>query len=335
MAALGRFLLASLDAALRLLEALGARGSRWEWKKRTWRQRLQDRIASWENLERGVQTRLRMCRSCRTLVPSSERTCPACGVSMSGVPTGGVSRLVTLLLPGTGIVTILLVTANVVMSLVVLVVWGSAGEAGGLTSLLSPPWQALFLLGEKWTPLIAEGQVWRLVTANYLHGGLFHLFVNCYSLMNLGPLVEESFGARKTFVIYTITGICAFITSAVVRPQTPSIGASGALFGLLGFAVVYGRLRGGSTGRAISAHLMRWVILGLLMVFLPGIDSAAHVGGLLSGGALGLLIEAGEPKSRAAEIGLRLLTAGALLVTLGSFVAMALSYADNLALIAK
>src|SRR5213594_3142224 len=97
MAILGRLLVAALDLFLRIGDALGMRGARWVWKKQVWRQALEVRIAAWQNLERGVRVRMRMCRQCRTLVPSRERTCPSCGASMSGVPTGGLGRLVSIL----------------------------------------------------------------------------------------------------------------------------------------------------------------------------------------------------------------------------------------------
>lgn len=330
----GRLLLGTLDLGLAVLSGLGARGGRWEWKKQTWRRALEERIAAWENLERGVRARTRMCRECRTLVERSASTCPACGASMSGIPKGGLARALGLAFPGALSVTTLLISANVLMSLMVLVLWGRGPEAG-LSRLLSPPGEALFVLGAKWTPAILHGQIWRLVTANYLHGGLIHLAFNCYALLSLGPLIEESFGARKFFLVYTATGVCALATSALLRPHSMSIGASGALFGLLGFAVVYGRFRGGAAGRAISDQLIRYVILGVVMFLIPGIDSVAHMGGLLSGGLLGLVVEAGEPRSRGGELALRWLCAIAVVATLGSFAAMALSYGENLAALGR
>lgn len=319
----------SLDAAIALLEALGARGTRWEWKKRSWRQGLEARIASWENLERGVRTRMRMCRSCRALVEGNVRTCPECGASMRMIPRVGFSRVLRLLLPGTTSASIILVSANVGMSLLVLALWGTGGGSG-LASLLSPPGKALFLLGAKWTPSILGGEVWRLVTANYLHGGLIHLLFNCYALMVLGPLIEEAFGWRKFFVIYTVTGIAGFTVSALFRPGALSIGASGAIFGLLGFAFVFGRYRGGPSARAISEQLMRWLLFGVVMFLIPGIDSFAHVGGAVAGAALAMFVDPEEPKTPAADAWLWLLVGAALVVTVGSFGAMALSYGANL-----
>src|SRR5258705_85630 len=128
MVTLGRLLLAALDVCLKLADALGMRGARWEWKKQTWRQALEGRIAAWENLERGVKSRTRMCRACRTLVQRNEKTCPSCGASMSEVPSGGLGRLIGLMFPGSTTVSTLLIGVNIAMSAVILMVWGTSGR---------------------------------------------------------------------------------------------------------------------------------------------------------------------------------------------------------------
>jgi rhomboid protease GluP len=324
-----RLLRSALEIVIRLLDGLGARGIRWEWKKNAWRQGLENRIAAWENLERGVRAPHRMCPACRTLVERQLRVCPACGASLRGVPGGGLPRILRLLAPGAGSVTLLLVTVNVAMSMLILASWGS-GQGGGLMGLMAPPSTALYLFGAKWTPAIVAGQVWRLVTASYLHGGLLHLGFNCYALMVLGPLIEGSFGARKFFLIYSATGVAAFVTSALAHPGSLSVGASGALFGLMGFAIVFGRYRSGPSGRAIASQLTRNLLFMAVLFLIPGIDNSAHVGGLLAGALLGLIVDAGEPRTRGAALALNLSTAAAVLLTLASFLAMGLSYRGNL-----
>lgn len=312
-----------------LLQGLGARGPRWEWKKQTWRSRLEDRVAEWQNLERGVRARTRMCPACRYLAALGEATCPSCGASMRGVPGGGWSRLAAMILPGVGTMTVVLITANVAMAIIALGV--SRGQTAvtpgdGPFRFLSPAPLTLYLLGSKYTPAILAGQVWRLVTAGYLHGGLLHLLFNCYALSSLGPLIEDSFGGRRLFVLYTASGIVAFAVSTVFSPYAPSVGASGSLFGLMGFAFFFGRFRGGSVGRAVADQLLRWIVLGAVMILLPGIDNAAHIGGFACGSALAFVLDPGEPRTPVAIFGLRLFTAAAWLVTLGSFVAMVLAY---------
>ncbi|HKB06852.1 MAG TPA: rhomboid family intramembrane serine protease, partial [Candidatus Polarisedimenticolia bacterium] len=122
----------------------------------------------------------------------------------------------------------------------------------------------------------------------------------------------------------------AFAASALFSPQVPAVGASGALFGLMGFGITFGRFRGGRTGRMISDQLLRWAVYGVIMFFMPGIDNIAHIGGLIAGGTLGLMVAPGEPRSRAGEIALRWLSGGALLATLASFAMVALTYERHL-----
>jgi rhomboid protease GluP len=181
------------------------------------------------------------------------------------------------------------------------------------------------VFGEKLPLASILSEYWRLVTANYLHGGLLHLLMNCYALTSLGPLVEDAFGSRKFFVIYTVCGVCAMTVSMLFSPAY-SVGASGALFGLMGFGIVFGRFRGGSTGRLVAEQLMRWALYGVLMLFMPGIDNFAHFGGFVAGAALGLVVPPGEPRTRGAELAWNLLFGAALLATLGSFAAVGLTY---------
>ncbi|MGH9750196.1 MAG: rhomboid family intramembrane serine protease [Candidatus Polarisedimenticolia bacterium] len=254
-------------------------GTRWEWRKRLGRRRLEEFLA------------------------------------------GGARGTAAALLPPRRLTTIGLLTANVALFALILALRGVT-EGRSLFGLFAPSGEALYVFGAKYTPAILAGEAWRLLTASYLHGGAVHLLFNCSALASLGPLIEEGFGSRRLFVIYTVTGIAAFVLSSWWRPETLSVGSSGSIFGLMGFAWVYGRYRGGAGGRIVADHLGRWLMFGLVMLFLPGIDNAAHLGGALSGGALGLWLRPGEPVTRASRIGLALATGALLLLTAASFAAM-------------
>jgi len=255
---------------------------------------------------------------------------------MRGIEGGGPGRLLRLLVPSIGgSLCMVLVSVNVLMSVLTLALWGTReGGGAGLFSLLAPPLQALFLLGAKHAPSIIEGgEIWRLVTANFLHGGLIHLVFNSIALMNLGPLIETAFGWRKMLILYMTTGVAAFLVSTVWNPTSRilSVGASGAIFGLLGFAIVYGRYRAGPSARALSDQLLRWLMFMLFLFLIPQIDHAAHIGGLAAGAVIGLFLDPGEPKTPAGEMALRIATALVLVATIGSFALMALAYPANLA----
>jgi rhomboid protease GluP len=335
MHVLAQILRALFDMGVSFLGLLGARGPRWEWKKTQWKASLESKIASWEMTERGIRARVRMCPACRELVDRSLTTCTACGASMRGVAGGGAGRLLSAILPQFSSLTAVLLTVNVAMLILPLVIWGASSGPVGLFSLLSPPPAAQFAFGCKFTPaILGFGQVWRLVTAGFLHGGILHLAFNMYALSILGPLIENSFGWRKYLFIYTLCDIAAFTLSAVFYRFTPSVGASGPLFGLLGFGIIFGRFRGGRGGRAVSDQLMRWILPAVLMLFLPGIDNAAHIGGFACGALLALRIDGGEPSTPKDRSLWSLLTALTILILLGSFLAMILSYPANVKLVA-
>ena len=324
---MGRFYLRLVDAWIGLLEGLGVRGTRWEWRKRAWRQAAEEKAGEWDNLGRGARTTLRMCRSCRTLVERGAGVCPACGASMRDVPRGGAARGLSLLFPGRPSVSVLLLTANALLMLVTV-----ALDGNGLQALWSPQGKTLWILGGKWGESIFHGgEWWRLVLANYLHGGILHLVFNSMALATLGPLIEEAFGARRLFVLYTVSGIGGFLASAWFRPEQLSIGASGAIYGLLGFAVVYGRWRAGAGARALADQLTQWLLYGLMMFFIPGIDSIAHVGGLVPGALLGLVMDPREPKTALRNAALWILFLACLAVTAWAFVAMMQTYPQHVA----
>jgi rhomboid protease GluP len=331
MRIVARFLRDGFDLSMRLMGLVGLRGPRWEWKKTQWKMWLEARLAGWEMTERGIRAPVRMCRSCRALVDRSLSVCTSCGASMAGVPGGGAGRLLSAVLPQFSSLTAVLVTLNIVLLLLPLVIWGARPAGGGLFSILSPSNVALFLFGSKYTPAILEwGQVWRLVTAGFLHGGILHLAMNCYALSILGPLVEEAFGWRKMLFIYLVCDVAAFLVSTIFSPQSFSVGASGPLFGLLGFGVIYGRFRGGHSGRLVSQQLMQFLIPAIFMLFLPGIDNAAHLGGFVAGAGLGMVIDPERSMDDAARRRWALLALVSVVVLAGSFAAMIVAYGPNL-----
>src|SRR3989337_4362842 len=119
-----------------------------------------------------------------------------------------------------------------------------------ILSIFSPSPRALYQLGMSGSIALKEGRWWTVVTANYLHSGLLHIVFNLYWLIRIGPWVMELFGAARFWIIYTLAGVCGSLVS--VLAGTPYfIGASGAIFGLFGALIYYGRYRGGTFGSNI------------------------------------------------------------------------------------
>lgn len=149
----------------------------------------------------------------------------------------------------------------------------------------------LYILGGKYGPAIdILNQWWRLITCMFLHGGILHLFCNMYSLYIIGPQVEAFFGKVKFIIIYLGSGIGASYLSYKLDPDTLSIGASGAIFGLFGALLVYLlKERERFTKESIN-NIVIIITLNLVIGFSSSnIDNYGHIGGLILGIILSLV----------------------------------------------
>jgi rhomboid protease GluP len=143
--------------------------------------------------------------------------------------------------------------------------------------------------------ILQNGEWYRLLTSMFLHGGFLHLAFNMYSLWDLGGLtnqiarVQEKNAPFVFLAIYFFAGICGGLASMYFNPGTPSVGASGAIFGLIG-AIVAFALYNNQT--ALLQSLVNVIILNLIIGFSPGsnIDNSGHIGGLVGGALIGFFL---------------------------------------------
>lgn len=150
----------------------------------------------------------------------------------------------------------------------------------------------LFYFGGKINDFIMGGEYWRLITPIFLHGNVAHLGSNALGLFIFGTRVESLFGHRRFLVIYLLSGIAGVVASFIFSEQ-PSLGASGAIFGLLGAFTVYffnNRSKFGDRGNAYLRDMLVLIGIQLFVSFRPGIDLWGHVGGLIGGAAVSLFI---------------------------------------------
>lgn len=143
----------------------------------------------------------------------------------------------------------------------------------------------LFQRFAEYGPLVRDGEWWRVITAAFLHGGILHIFFNMYFLYLFGPRLEQQVGSTSFSAIYVASAVGGSVASLLFGPPVPSIGASGALFGLFG-AWLYAayRQRGSAAGRRLFNELGGLLLLNLaLPFFIPNIDLRAHIGGLATG----------------------------------------------------
>jgi rhomboid protease GluP len=159
-----------------------------------------------------------------------------------------------------------------------------------LEGLLSTDQSVLILLGANYNKFVLQGEYYRLLTNMFLHGGLLHIALNMYALYSIGPLVERIYGRIRYAVIYFISGIIASVFSCIFS-QGVSVGASGAIFGLLGTTLVFAIKMRENIGRGFLRNIASVIIINLFIGFsLPNIDNYAHLGGLIGGTIAAILL---------------------------------------------
>jgi membrane associated rhomboid family serine protease len=146
-------------------------------------------------------------------------------------------------------------------------------------------------------PDVADGEVWRLVTSGFLHYGLFHLLTNMYALYWLGQMLEPSLGNLRFGVLYGVSLLAGSFGALLLSPHSFTAGASGAVFGLLGAAIVMARSRGIDL---MASGLGPVLLLNLAITFFPGfnISIGGHIGGLIGGALVALAIEGASRRRR-------------------------------------
>ena len=151
----------------------------------------------------------------------------------------------------------------------------------------------LVALGANERTAVLAGQSWRLLTSMFLHGGFLHLALNAWGLYQLGTLFESWLGSTRMLVTYFVTGIAGSLAS-IAWTQMPSVGASGAIFGLLGGLIAFLLRRHAALspqGKSILSQLVMWAVINVVIgASTPGIDNAAHLGGCAAGLLIGLLL---------------------------------------------
>jgi membrane associated rhomboid family serine protease len=184
-------------------------------------------------------------------------------------------------------VTWALILANVIVFLADAATTGFAlALMGGSGELL----QAGFISRDT----VADGEWYRLVTSMFLHLGIVHLAFNMYALYLFGPLLEQLYGHLDYLVIYFLCGIGGGVMTILFAPNSSAVGASGAIFGLFGVAFMVSRRRHlllGPQARAVLSQVGALLLVNLVFTFaIPGISWTGHIGGLLVGGLIGLLL---------------------------------------------
>jgi rhomboid protease GluP len=255
-----------------------------------------------------------LCPNCRRLISADEPRCPFCGISTPGARWKNNLLMRGLANPQSLIRFLLYV--NGLMFFVSLMLHARLpGLSLNPLSALAPDNDSLFRLGATGTiPIDHYQRWWTLVSANYLHGGILHIVFNMIALNQLAPFVLREFGAHRTFIIYTLGGVCGFFISYLAGIAF-TIGASAAVCALMGAILYYGKSRGGSYGQALYRQVAGWAIgIFLFGLVVPGINNWGHGAGMLAGAVLGYLL--GYQERRRETFNHKLVSGICLIVTL-------------------
>jgi len=149
-----------------------------------------------------------------------------------------------------------------------------------------------FVLGASFPHLTLGSQPWRGFTYIFLHGGWMHIAFNTIALIQIGPLIEKTFGSARFLFAWLLAGFMGAAVPILVNGGSLVVGASGSVFGLIGMALIYGHLVGTSQGIIIRNVMFKWVIFATVFgLLVPNVAHGAHFAGLASGIACGYFLQ--------------------------------------------
>lgn len=172
------------------------------------------------------------------------------------------------------VVTLILMGINIAVFLLTALISGDISDIDS---------RVLLVFGAKVNILIEHGQIWRLLTCAFLHGGLIHIACNMYSLYIIGPEIEQIYGAKKYLGIYFISCITSSLLSYFMSPYL-SVGASGGIFGLMGALLAFAIIERNKIQRKYISSILQIIVVNLFIgLSIRNIDNFAHIGGLVGG----------------------------------------------------
>jgi membrane associated rhomboid family serine protease len=212
-----------------------------------------------------------ICPDCMTTTPVGMR-CPECSRERTQVRRVGSGFA-----SGAAPATTVLIGINVLVFLAMLAAGGDLMRGGG----------ELSDNGALYGPNVADGEWYRVITGGFLHAGIIHLGLNCFVLFILGRLLEPAIGSARFVGIYAVSLLGGSLGALVLDPNEPVVGASGAVFGVMAAAFLIARQRGFDQ---LASQIGFLVILNLVFTFRPGISVGGHVGGLITGAILAVML---------------------------------------------
>lgn len=272
---------ARIERAVKLAGAFGFNEVKLRWKLLRWRDQRRARAQATVDGIRHAGYEHAVCAECGRIQPRGGRECTGCGAPMTSRAAQVMRRA--------GFISPLELSASMALGVLILLCYARqvAFSDGAFASFDG---RALVALGAHYPPIeTATGQWWRLGTAVFLHGGIMHVAFNMLALMQIGPAIEDIFGRGRMMFLFVATGILANVPSLLMGRDVPSIGASGAIMGLIGVAAGWGHRDGTTIGRSVRDQMLKWLLYTTIFGLMVNADHAAHISGFLAGAALGLV----------------------------------------------
>ncbi|NOT61596.1 MAG: rhomboid family intramembrane serine protease [Acidobacteria bacterium] len=242
---------------------------------------------AWGNNE----NKLKACQACRALIPANATSCESCGAAGHYAASEG-SLTDSLAWLGEWPVTMILMTLNLAVYAWVLIYqmqFPGDGKGFAFEPIDFP--DVLGAFGSVSAPAVRRsGEWWRLLSYAFLHGGVLHIGMNTYGLLQAGRMAEELWGRTQYFVLYVLSGIGG--GWLIVATNSRAVGASGALFGVIAGLWAHTYRRDNVLGKGFQQFMMMWLLYGVAMSFNPRVSWQGHLGGALVGAVLAFLMPA-------------------------------------------
>lgn len=272
-----------IEKAVRLASGLGLNPVRVRWRL----QRLQTKLQRFRDASAGESGRgyeHRVCAHCGALQDREARVCTRCGGSL-GSRSGERLRRMGFAPPRLSLSAGLGLLITVCYLRLIL-----AAPDAGLEVLFTMDRRVLWVHGSWHIAAFFAGEYWRIVTALFLHIGMWHAAFNLFALAVVGPAIEDLYGRAVTLFLFVTLGAAANLVSGFMNPAG-NAGASGALMGLIGLAAMRGHLMKNANGRQVRDLMISWFVYTMLFGFLIGADNWAHGGGFAAGLLVGLMFD--------------------------------------------
>lgn len=233
-----------------------------------------------------MRDRPKLCTACHALMDGSDTVCPQCGAAAPHPATVAWGRALGLVLPSFHPASAILLFLNLANLAVVMAIFG-------VGQLLNPSSRMLLLMGALDPYSFFQGEYWRLITYGFLHIGLMHIIFNMMALSQVGPVLERQVGSARFLSVYLLSLLGGGAADLLVRGPVVMViaGASGALFGLIGFGMSYAHFYGGPVGRLQRNFFLQWALYGFVFGFVVRADNICHLGGFITGALLGYIVE--------------------------------------------